>query len=128
SNSTGLVADFHLLDLSNGAEFTVQCPATAAVKLVQGATSITLSTTATVNDSVTFPGRTVTANVPVAGTINVQIEANAPATEYWEIQALAPAASSFAVSAAPPNATIRRVLADPNLPPSALLSFKEHLL
>src|SRR5437764_8602469 len=84
SNSTGLVADFFLLDLSNGAEFTLQCPTTAAVKLFQGAISIDLSTMAGTSDSVTFAGRTVTTNVPVAGTIDIQIEASAPASEYWQ--------------------------------------------
>jgi hypothetical protein len=126
-DSTSLVADFYLTQLQMGAEFTVQCPTTATVKLFQGATSINLSPTANVTDSVTFAGRTVTATA-AAGTIDVVIVAPGgpvPA-EYWEIQALTPAASTYTVSSAA-NATIRRVVADPTLQPPAGLSYREHV-
>ena len=126
TNTKDLGIDLYLSALDEGAEFTLTCPTTDTVTLIQGATSVTLTTGAG-TQSPAFPGRTVTTNVTVAAgqsTLDVQIGAAAPASEYWRITANGAGPNSCAITEGA-NADIVRVFADPSVSVSGAITVKE---
>ncbi|HJQ24889.1 MAG TPA: vWA domain-containing protein [Blastocatellia bacterium] len=113
NNSKDVAIDLSLSNLSDGAEFTLQCPAASAVTLFKDASSLVLDTNT--NISTTLAGRTVNTTVGPPGTIIVAIEAGGVvAAEFWRLTISGTLPNQCVITEGA-NADIARVLADPTV-------------
>jgi hypothetical protein len=131
TNSKDISIDLYLIELDEGAQFTLVCPTAATVSLDKAATPmippLPLSTSVNITDSTTFAGHTITTQVTqdaatLRSTIDVSILGGAAG--YWllTINGVLPNECTITEGS---NADIVRVLADPQIAPVPLGTFKE---